>query len=49
MIKTINGEKLWIDSLNIYNKKDLLFKLDKDEEVEQWIKDLNRPYKDNDW
>lgn len=48
-IKTINGEKVWIDSINIYNKTDLLFKLDKDEEVEQWIKDLNRPYKDNDW
>jgi len=47
-IKTINGEKIWIDKQIIYNKRELLFKLDKDEEVETWIKELNRPYKDDD-
>lgn len=48
-IKTINGEKIWIDSVSISNKPDLLFQLDKDKEVNYWIKNLNSPYDDNDW
>lgn len=48
-IKTIKGEKIWIDSVSISNKPDLLFQLDKDKEVNDWIKNLNSPYDDNDW
>lgn len=48
-IKTINGKKIWIDSVSISNKPDLLFQLDKDIEVNDWIKNLNSPYNDNDW
>jgi len=48
-IKTIKGKKIWIDSINITNNPELLFKLDKDEEVIEWINELNNPYNDNDW
>ena len=48
-IKTIKGEKIWIDSVSISNKPNLLFQLDKDKEVNDWINNLNSPYDDNDW
>lgn len=48
-IKTIKGEKIWIDSVRISNKPNLLYQLDKDKEVAEWIENLNSPYNDNDW
>jgi hypothetical protein len=48
-IKTINGKKIWIDRVNISNQKNLLFKLDKDKEVKEWIDNLYIRYNDNDW
>jgi len=34
-VKTINGEKVWVDRINEHLKIHLL---DKDEEVEEWLK-----------
>ena len=39
-IKTINGEKIWIDKIKIYTDYDLLNKLDEDEEVKEWKKPI---------
>ena len=48
-VKYINGKKVWVDSQNISHNKDLLHKLDVDNDVLQWIDDLNITFKDNDW
>ena len=48
-VKYINGKKVWVDSQNISHNKELLHKLDVDNDVLQWIDDLNITFKDNDW
>ena len=48
-VKYINGKKVWVDSQNISHNKELLHKLDVDNDVSQWIEDLNITFKDNDW
>ncbi len=48
-VKYINGEKVWVDRQNISHNKELLHKLDVDNDVLQWIDDLNITFKDNDW
>ena len=48
-IKKINNKKIWIDKIKILSNPELLLKLDKDEEVIEWINDLNLSYKDDDW
>ena len=39
-IKSINGEKIWIDVLDIHYNQELLNKLDKDEEVLSWLEPI---------
>ena len=39
-IKTINGERLWVDKIKIYTDYELLNKLDKDDEVIEWRKPI---------
>lgn len=46
-IKKKNGENIWIDRLRLPNSE--LLELDKDEDVVQWLEDINIKYKDNDW
>ena len=48
-VKYIDGKKVWIDRQNISHNKELLHKLDVDNDVLQWIDDLNITFKDNDW
>ena len=48
-VKYIDGKKVWIDRQNISHNKELLHKLDVDNDVSQWIEDLNITFKDNDW
>ena len=48
-VKYINGEKVWVDRQKISHNKELLHKLDVDNDVLQWIDDLNITFKDNDW
>ena len=48
-VKYINGEKVWVDRQNISHNKELLHTLDVDNDVLQWIDDLNITFKDNDW
>jgi len=48
-VKYIDGKKVWIDRQNISHNKELLHKLDVDNDVLQWIEDLNITFKDNDW
>ena len=48
-VKYINGKKVWVDRQNISHNKELLHKLDVDNDVLQWIDDLNITFKDNDW
>jgi hypothetical protein len=35
-VKTINGEKLWIDKIKIPTEYTLLNSLDEDDEVREW-------------
>jgi hypothetical protein len=37
-IKTINGERLWVDKIKISSDPDMLNSLDKDDEVLDWLK-----------
>ena len=39
-IKTIDGERLWIDKVKIYSDHQLLNSLDKDDEVLEWLKPI---------
>ena len=39
-IKTIDGERLWIDKVKIYSDHQLLNSLDKDDEVLEWMKPI---------
>tara|TARA_B100000686_G_scaffold354758_2_gene467011 strand:- start:4475 stop:4768 length:294 start_codon:yes stop_codon:yes gene_type:complete len=39
-IKTINGEKIWVDKIQAYTDYQLLEKLDKDNEVLEWMKPI---------
>ena len=39
-IKTINGERLWVDKIKAFTDYELLKKLDKDEEVLDWMKPI---------
>ena len=39
-IKTINGERLWVDKVKIYTDYELLNSLDKDNEVLEWLKPI---------
>lgn len=48
-IKYIKGVPIWIDIQKIKQDRTLLYSLDKDEQVEQWIKELDIKYKDSDW
>ena len=48
-VKYINGEKVWVDRLNITQDRELLHQLDKDNDVSQWINDIDIKFKDNDW
>ena len=48
-VKYIDGKKVWVDRQNISHNKELLHKLDVDNDVLQWIEDLNITFKDNDW
>ena len=48
-VKYIDGKKVWIDRQNISHNKELLHTLDVDNDVLQWIDDLNITFKDNDW
>jgi len=45
-IKKKKGVKIWIDRL--YVGKSTLVELDKDEDVIQWLEDVNIKFKDND-
>ena len=46
-IKVKDGSKVWIDKLRV--TKQILLELDKDEDVIQWLEDVNIKFKDNDW
>ena len=48
-VKYINGEKVWVDRQNITQDRELLHQLDKDNDVYQWINDIDIKFKDNDW
>ena len=48
-VKYIDGKRVWVDRQNISHNKELLHKLDVDNDVSQWIEDLNITFKDNDW
>ena len=48
-VKYINGEKVWVDRQNITQDRELLHQLDKDNDVSQWINDIDIKFKDNDW
>tara|TARA_Y100000591_G_C21788337_1_gene675110 strand:+ start:542 stop:880 length:339 start_codon:yes stop_codon:yes gene_type:complete len=48
-IKYIKGQPYWIDMQKIKQDKTLLYSLDKDNQVLQWIKELDIKYKDSDW
>ena len=39
-IKTINGEKVWVDKIKAYTDYKLLERLDKDDEVLEWMKPI---------
>ena len=39
-IKSIDGERLWIDKVKIYSDHQLLNSLDKDDEVLEWLKPI---------
>ena len=39
-IKTIDGERLWVDKVKIYSDHQLLNSLDKDDEVLEWLKPI---------
>ena len=39
-IKTINGERLWVDKVKIHTDYKLLNSLDKDDEVLEWLKPI---------
>ena len=39
-IKTINGERLWVDKIKAYTDYKLLEQLDKDDEVLEWMKPI---------
>ena len=48
-VKYINGKKVWVDRQNISHNRELLHKLDSDNDVSQWIDDIDIKFKDNDW
>lgn len=48
-VKYIDGKKVWIDRQNITHDRELLHKLDTDNDVSQWIDDINITFKDRDW
>ena len=48
-VKYIDGKKVWIDRQNITHNRELLHKLDTDNDVSQWIDDINITFKDRDW
>ena len=48
-VKYINGKKVWVDRQNITHDRELLHKLDTDNDVSQWIDDIDIKFKDNDW
>ena len=48
-VKYIDGKKVWVDSQNITHDRELLHKLDTDNDVSQWIDDINITFKDRDW
>tara|TARA_Y100001935_G_scaffold153928_1_gene126899 strand:- start:116 stop:382 length:267 start_codon:yes stop_codon:yes gene_type:complete len=39
-IKTINGERVWVDKIKAFTDYELLEKLDKDDEVLEWMKPI---------
>ena len=39
-IKTIDGERLWVDKVKIHTDYQLLNSLDKDDEVLEWMKPI---------
>jgi hypothetical protein len=46
-IKTKQGNKVWVDKLKV--TKEELLTLDMDDDVQQWIRDKQSTYNDNDW
>ena len=48
-VKYINGKKVWVDRQNISHNRELLHKLDSDNDVSQWIDDIDIKFKDRDW
>jgi hypothetical protein len=48
-VKYIDGKKVWVDRQNITHDRELLHKLDSDNDVSQWIDDIDIKFKDNDW
>jgi len=45
--KTKQGIKVWVDVINITKKE--LIELDRDEDVIQWLQDIDIKFKDRDW
>ena len=39
-IKTINGERIWVDKVKIHSQYELLNSLDKDDDVLEWLKPI---------
>ena len=48
-VKYIDGKKVWVDRQNITHDRELLHKLDTDNDVLQWIDDIKITFKDRDW
>ena len=48
-VKYIDGKKVWVDRQNISHNRELLHKLDSDNDVSQWIDDIDIKFKDRDW
>ena len=47
-VKYIDGKKVWVDRQNISHNRELLHKLDSDNDVSQWIDDIDIKFKDRD-
>ena len=48
-VKYIDGKKVWVDRQNISHNRELLHQLDTDNDVSQWIDDIDIKFKDRDW
>ena len=47
-VKYIDGKKVWVDRQNISHNRELLHQLDTDNDVSQWIDDIDIKFKDRD-